>query len=245
MPPIVQLELLDPKLPIVDQVYRHVRQLVLSLKLKPGEALSEKELSLRLGVSRTPVREALIKLSEDGLVDILPQRGSFVAPIRVAEVLEAQFIREALETAVVRRVATNPVPGLQERLESLLARQLVAIKQKSLDEFLALDATFHGAFCDACNLPRAWKIIQNVKGQLERVCYLDLPDPAHQMDLYDQHCAIVQAIGEGKPDLAVKEAKLHLQEVFKSVELLMNTQPSLFVGTGPSGVVDGQGVDDK
>jgi len=84
---------LDRQLPVAMQVFTHLRHLILTLKLQPSQALSEKDLSLRLGVSRTPIREALIRLADEGLVDIFPQRGTLVAPIRVAEVIEAQFIR--------------------------------------------------------------------------------------------------------------------------------------------------------
>ena len=98
---------IDKNLSVAMQVHNYLRQQILRLDLKPGQALSEKELSLQLSVSRTPVREAFIRLSEEGLVDIFPQRGTIVAPIRMDEIKEAQFLREILETAIVRRAAEN------------------------------------------------------------------------------------------------------------------------------------------
>lgn len=225
-------ETFDPKQPIVTQIHRCIRSAILSLDLKPNEALSEKELSLKFAVSRTPVREALIKLSEDGLVDILPQRGSFVAPIRIAEVVEAQFIREALEIAVIRRVAADPSERLLNTLEEMLRQQRSAISQRDFNAFLVLDESFHRTFCEFCELPRGWKMIQNVKGQLDRVRFLSLPEPGHLETLFKQHQAVVEAVRLRQPDLAAAQLKRHLQEVFGSVELLMRSSPSLFGDRG-------------
>ena len=114
---------LDKNSSVAVQVHYHLRQQILRLNLKPGIALSEKELSLQLGVSRTPVREAFIRLSEEGLVDIFPQRGTIVAPIRMDEIKEAQFLREILETAIVRRAAENIEKKFLNLLEANLAYQ--------------------------------------------------------------------------------------------------------------------------
>jgi DNA-binding GntR family transcriptional regulator len=216
--------------PIAGQLYHHIRRAILSLQFEPGEALSEKDLSGQFGVSRTPVREALIKLSEEGLVDVLPQRGSFVAPIRVAEVAEAQFIREALETAVIRRVAAHTSAALVAELARILERQHAAVERHEFDVFLTLDEAFHRSFCDFCDLPRAWKVLQNVRGQLDRVRYLSLPEPGHLEMLLRQHEAIAEGIRLRSPDLAAAQLKLHLQEVFGSVDLLMRSHPALFDG---------------
>jgi DNA-binding GntR family transcriptional regulator len=115
--------LIDKNSSVAVQVHCHLRQLILRLNLKPGEVLSENELSLKLGVSRTPVREAFIRLSEEGLVDIFPQRGTIVAPIRMSEIKEAQFLREILETAIVRRAAENIQPNFLQRIEVNLVKQ--------------------------------------------------------------------------------------------------------------------------
>ncbi|MDQ0473256.1 GntR family transcriptional regulator [Labrys wisconsinensis] len=220
---------LDPRLPMAVQVHALLKREILTLQLRPSEALSEKELSLKLGVSRTPVREALIKLAEEGLVDILPQRGSFVAPIRVAEVMEAQFIREALEVAVVRRAAEQSTAALVERLEASLQRQRRAIEAGEHEAFLRLDEAFHHLLSDGVLLPRSWKVIHNVKGQLDRVRFLSLPEPGHLETLQAQHAAIVTAVRIRDPDLAAEHMRAHLQEVFGSVRLLLRDQPHLFV----------------
>lgn len=220
---------LDPKLPMTAQVHAMLRRAIITLQLKPSEALSEKELSLKLSVSRTPVREALIRLAEEGLVDILPQRGSFVAPIRISEVKEAQFIREALETAVIRRAAEEGTEPFVAELEANLRRQESAAKAKDFELFLQLDEAFHRAISESFGLAQSWRLIQNVKAQLDRVRYLSLPEPGHLPKLQAQHALVTQAIKVKDPELAVIVMRKHLQEVFNSVELLMREQPNLFI----------------
>jgi GntR family transcriptional regulator, rspAB operon transcriptional repressor len=224
---------IDPKSPIGTQVHSRIKRAILTLELPPNEALSEKELSLKLGVSRTPVREALIKLADEGLVDIFPQRGTYVSPIRLAEVMEAQFIREALEIAVVRRVADTADAAFAARLDELMRLQKLAVDARQFEEFMALDDQFHHAFSDMAALPRSWKVIQSVKGQLDRVRYLSLPQPGHIEQLYMQHADIAAAIQANDADRAALHMQTHLREIFRSLDQLVKQDPSLFGEKGP------------
>ena len=221
-------EAIDPKLPIAVQAHAWIRRAILTVELRPRDGLSEKELALRLGISRTPVREALIKLSDEGLVDIFPQRGTLVAPIRVPEVFEAQFIREALETAVVRKAAETANDDLRSRLRANLGDQKLAAGEGRLADFQRLDEDFHHIFSEFCDLTRAWRAIQNVKGQLDRVRYLSLPHPGHVGFLYEQHKAVADAIGRGAVDEAVEHMRYHLREVFKSIDELIRAAAGAF-----------------
>jgi DNA-binding GntR family transcriptional regulator len=220
---------IDPKLPIAPQVGDILRRGILTLALKPSEGLSEQEIASALAVSRTPVREALIKLAEEGLIDILPQRGSFVAPIRLAEVIEAQFIREVLETAVVRRAALARNDAFVAELNRQLSEQSRAVKAKDLDRFLELDENFHRAMSESVGLNRSWRLIQNVKTQMDRVRYLSLPEPGQLNLLLEQHVAIVEAVRTKNPDTAEIGMRVHLQEVFRSIEALAKQRPDMFV----------------
>lgn len=218
----------DLRRPIVTQIYLFLRGQILTLALPPKHKLSEKDLSERLGVSRTPVREALIRLAEEGLTDILPQRGTFVAPIRVPEVREAQFVREALETAIAGRAAETVSPQLEARLSDLLTRQSRAIAAGDRAMFYDSDEAFHQALCEHCGLGRTWKTLQNVKGQLDRVRYLSLPDHPHLETLLGQHQDVCAAITRGDSESAIAAMRLHLQEVFRTVETLMRERPEIF-----------------
>lgn len=214
------LEAINIRQPIAPQVYERLRRAITTLAMLPSEALSEKDLSLQLGVSRTPVREALIRLADEGLIDILPQRGSFVAPIRIHDVEEAQFIRESLEVAVVKRLAGNRSSQFLIDVKANLARQQLAVAGEDGDLFLELDEAFHKSFCEEAGLSRSWRVIQTVKLQMDRVRYLSLPDPTHLKTLLTQHWEIVRSIEHGEADLASSAMAAHLQEVLRTAQRL-------------------------
>lgn len=219
---------LDRRVSVTVQVHALLRQRILRLQLKPGEALSEKELSVLLGVSRTPVREAFIRLSEEGLVDIFPQRGTLVSPIRMDEIKEAQFLRDILETAVVRRAAQDIDEASLALLKANLQRQEVSLKQKDYFEFMELDEEFHRILCQSISLPRAWRVIHAVKGQLDRVRFMGLPQPGHADLMVQQHSAIFNAIQAGDADLAETEMRTHLRAIWGSIELMTNENSAFF-----------------
>lgn len=214
------LQAINPRQPIAAQIYEQLRRAITSLSMLPSEALSEKELSLQLGVSRTPVREALIRLADEGLIDIFPQRGSFVAPIRLRDVEEAQFIRESLEVAVAKRLSAGCSSRFLAEVKSNLSDQEKAVSAEALDLFLELDEAFHRSFCEEAGLSKSWRVIQTVKLQMDRVRYLSLPDLGHLRALLVQHRSIVDAIESGDAELAGAAMALHLKEVLKTAQKL-------------------------
>jgi len=214
------LDAINLRLPIAPQIYERLRRAITTLAMLPSEALSEKELSLQLGVSRTPVREALIRLADEGLIDILPQRGSFVAPIQMKDVEEAQFIRESLEVAVVKRLAGRCSSAFLSELDGNLVRQERAVLIEDHDSFLDLDEAFHRSFCEQAGLSKSWRVIQSVKLQMDRVRYLSLPDPGHLNTLLAQHRAIFDAIKNGEAMSAGTAMATHLQEVLRTAKRL-------------------------
>jgi len=226
--PIAALPAIDPKQPIGAQVYPLLKRMILSLELKPNEALSEKELALRFGISRTPVREALIRLADEDLVDVFPQRGTFVSPIRIAEVMDAQFLREALEAAVARRAAEEPSPILLREMSRLLDQQHRVAESGDPEDYMPLDESFHRMLSEGIEMPRAWRLIQSVKGQMDRVRFLALPDKRHLALLTDQHAAIFAAIEARDPDAAEAGMRVHLKEVLGSIHKLTAEMPAIF-----------------
>ncbi len=221
------LQPINPRQPIAAQIYERLRRAITTLSMLPSEALSEKELSLQLGVSRTPVREALIRLADEGLIDILPQRGSFVAPIRLRDVEEAQFIRESLEVAVSRRLAGGCSRRFLTEIKSNLYDQEKAVNTEALDLFLDLDEAFHRSFCEEAGLPKSWRVIQSVKLQMDRVRYLSLPDLGHLRVLLTQHRSIVDAIESGDVDKAGNDMAAHLREVLRTARKLSEQRRDL------------------
>ena len=136
----------------------------------------------------------------------------------MAEIKEAQFLREILETAIVRRAAENILPSFLKRLEANLIDQEKSLKRMDYEEFMDLDEEFHHLLCQGVSFPRAWRVIQAVKGQLDRMRFISLPKPGHAALMFHQHSVILNAIRHGIPENAASEMTKHLTEIWGSIE---------------------------
>lgn len=214
--------------PMARQVTRALRQAIVSMQLAPGEMLSEQDLAQRFGVSRSPVREALIKLSEAGLVRVMPQRGTQVVKISQTGVEDARFIREAVETAVVCEAAIKASPAMIAELVANLTRQRRSRRSASTEEFLSLDEEFHRLLAEAAGRPAAWRMIEDIKPQMDRVRFLDMTKATPREAIIAQHGVIVDAIKARDPAAAEKAMRIHLSEVLRSLPELSAQYPELF-----------------
>ena len=211
------------------QVYRILREQIIQAELLPGERLSESDVAKTLAVSRQPVREAFIKLSEEGLVQVLPQRGTFVTKISVASVMDVRFVREAIEADVVRVVAeTHQVETIAE-LRRQIAEQR-KVPQQDRAGFLRLDELFHRTLAAAAGKAYAWDVIESVKAQMDRVRFLSVDD-MHVGRLIDQHEKIVDGIAAGDKAAAEEATRLHLREILSSLPEIARSRSDLFDGT--------------
>jgi DNA-binding GntR family transcriptional regulator len=202
---------------LADQVLEEIKNLIVRGTLPPNTRLSEVELSKRLGVSRTPVRESFIRLAEDGLVNVFPQIGSFVAPISIEAVQQAQFIREHLECAVVVDLAKCIDNNILRRLRLNLSQQAEAARDNDWDAFYSLDEELHSTFAASCGHPGVWRVIQQSKTQLDRVRHVGDCRPEHVGRLVTQHTAIVDAIAQGNAVEAQDLMRTHLREVLTTM----------------------------
>ena len=162
------------------------------MTLLPGQRISEAEIANSLEISRQPVREAFIKLSDDGLLEVRPQRGTFVRRISLQAVKDARFVREAIEADIVRLVAESRMPRLSPTCATQLSEQ-AAVGANETSSFMRLDERFHETLAKAAGKPFAWSVIRDIKFQMDRVRYLS----AQQFPLgklLDQHTEIVDAI---------------------------------------------------
>jgi DNA-binding GntR family transcriptional regulator len=190
--------------------------------------LSEQDLARRFGVSRSPVREAFIKLSQAGLLRVLPQRGTQVVKISKSAVEDARFIREAVECAIVREASLAATPLMIAQLNGHLARQRRAQRAGTTEEFLALDEEFHRLLAETARRPAAWALIEDVKPQMDRVRFLDLAQAAPRHLVVAQHTLIVDAIKAGDPAAAEAAMRQHLGEILRSLSELAAQYPDMF-----------------
>jgi DNA-binding GntR family transcriptional regulator len=205
------------------------REAIVSLWLKPGQAVSEKEIASQLGVSRTPVREALMRLSDEGLIEVFRQSGTFVSPIKLHDVYEGQLVREALEIAVVRRATRKFDRRFESRFQALLARQRECAKWNDYDGFHALDEEFHRTISECSGTPRVWRIIISAKAQLDRVRRLGIRAPGQFQQILQQHESIVAGMKSGDEALAASALQEHLNAVFTSIRLLLDENSAYFL----------------
>ena len=224
---------IDPRKPRSGQVYELVRDAIVSLWLKPGQAVSEKEIASQLGVSRTPVREALMRLSDEGLVEVFRRSGTFVSPIKLPEVYEGQLVREALEVAVVRQATKKFDRHFESRFDLLLARQRECAKWNDYDGFHALDEEFHRTISECGGAPRVWRIVISAKAQLDRVRRLGMREPGQLQQILQQHESIVAGLKSGDEELAASALKGHLNAVFDSIRVLMDGNSAYFAPEEP------------
>jgi DNA-binding GntR family transcriptional regulator len=225
------LEPLDPQEqagPVGLSIAALLRRKIIANRLMPGHTLPESEVATLLGVSRQPVREALIRLSEAGLVRILPQRGTLVTRISLPGVAGGRLVRDAVERAVVRRAATDAAPGATDAMERVIDAQEWALAREDHAAFLALDDELHGSFAAAMGHPSAWAALAQVKLQMDRVRYLSIPDATPGGILIAQHRAIVAAIARRDPDAAEEAMRQHLSEVLAALPKLTQRFPDHF-----------------
>ncbi|GAA3689111.1 GntR family transcriptional regulator [Nonomuraea antimicrobica] len=176
-----------------DRVYDELVSAIRELRLVPGASLSETDLAERLHVSRTPVREALARLVDAGLVRVVPQVGTRVGLISLRDVEEARFVRESLEVAAFEKVCADPEPDVTV-LRELLDRQEHSYRTEDYDAFFASDEALHSEIFSLSGYPRAWQAVQRMKLQLDRLRRLALPDLAAVRELIDEHTKIVDAL---------------------------------------------------
>ena len=208
------------------KVYDTLRTKMLTLELPPGAALSENELAAALGVSRTPVRESLILLSEEGLVQVFPQIGSFVSRVDPEKVADAQFLREAVELASLDGIPDELDAGLVKELQANLHRQHAP--DIDLEEFFALDEEFHHGLLRLGGHGNAWRTVVAAKGHLDRARRLGLHESSSPIKFADQHQDVLRAVLAGDIDGAKNTMREHLRAVFDDIERIQARSPELF-----------------
>ena len=214
--------------PASRQVYRALRDAIIAAEIAPGQRISENELAERLAVSRTPVREALIRLREERFVQIVPQLGTFVTRISAAAVEDAQFIRESLECAAVRIAAVRAEDGDIAALEGLVQRQAEVSEHGDHARFAVLDDEFHAALCELAGRPVAWEVAQRVKGHLNRVRRLSLPQPDYLTEMVAEHRLVLDALRKRDPDAAETTLRHHLRMVLSALPAIRAQHPDYF-----------------
>lgn len=210
------------------QIHDALRERIVALEFTPGEFLSRSEIASYYGVSQTPVRDAMMRLEEEGLLIIYPQSKTVVSKIDVAHAQETQFLRLSIELEVTRRLAQAQAGGLIGRARTCLSLQRAALASGDLDEFGRLDREYHSALYEAAGVANLWAIVTARSGHIDRLRKLNLPDPGKSTSILSCHERILAAIETG--DVAVAEAVVreHLSGTLAQVPKITEKYPEYF-----------------
>jgi DNA-binding GntR family transcriptional regulator len=213
---------------VADQVFEELRRRILSLDLPPGAKLSEVEVAAQTGVSRQPVRDAFYRLSKLGLLSIRPQRATTVTLISEAAVMQARFVRTALEVETVRAAARRMTADDLRRLQANLDAQDRAITAGDKAAFHALDDAFHRDICDRAGVALAWDLIAEMKSHMDRVRMLSLSFASRAA--YEDHLSIFSPLSRGDGEGAAAAMRVHLSRILDQIERIRAANHDWFEG---------------
>jgi DNA-binding GntR family transcriptional regulator len=217
---------LDPARPIAPQVYRRLRESIIRNRLKPGARISETEIANELAISRQPVREAFIKLAEQGLLSVRPQRRTLVSRIGYHAVLDARFMREAVEADIVAILAHAPDPALMRELRGQIERQNET-PLRDAEGYAQLDELFHRTMAEAAGKAGVWRRLEDLKSQMDRVRFLSL-DWFPMAKLTRQHETLVDRIERGDAAAADAVIRHHTRELLRDLPQIRDAHPDFF-----------------
>lgn len=214
---------------IADAIHRRLRHDIVSLTFAPGLPISEQDLALAEGVSRTPVREAILRLAKERLVEVVPKSGTFVARIPLSVLPEAIVVRRALEGITVRAAAAHASKDQIAEIQALLDHQARVGAAGDMEAFHRADEAFHAAIARIGRYPGIWDLVRQVKVHVDRYRRLTLPIEGRMKMVVEEHRAVLEAMKAGDADLAVARMEDHLGKLQLEISVIRDMWPDYFV----------------
>ncbi|MCF1482430.1 MULTISPECIES: GntR family transcriptional regulator [Rhizobium/Agrobacterium group] len=211
---------------VTEQVFELLYRQVVELELPPGAKLSEVDVAKQMGVSRQPVRDAFYRLSQQGFLMIRPQRATVVTHISERGVLQARFIRTALEMETVRAAAERLSEEQIAALDELVQRQIKAMDAGDKMLFHELDDEFHRQICKMSGHEFAWALIRDSKAHMDRIRYLSLAFGAQSA--IDDHIEIMAALKARDGDRAAANMRVHLSRILSIISRIRESHGQYF-----------------
>lgn len=212
----IQLQV-NEYLPLRDVVFQTLRQAILRGNIQPGERLMEIHLAQKLGVSRTPVREAIRMLELEGLVIMIPRKGAIVAEITMSDLEDVLEVREALEDLAVRKACQNISEEQLEELERAGEAFAASLEKEDLIACAQADVAFHEIICEATNNRRLIQILNNIREQIYRYRLENLKDKSSHANLVEEHARICQALRARSEEQASEAIRIHIEHQKTSI----------------------------
>ncbi len=217
-----------------NRVYQSLQHAILTLAYRPGEIIRKPEICDFLGVSRSPVADAVARLATDGLVDVVPQAGTFVARLSMTDIREGSFIREAIETAAAELVATQINDDQLRELRRNLLMQEALVSDADQQGFMQLDGQMHDMILSCTGFPRLPHVSQTAWLNVHRARQLILPVEGRLQATLEEHRAILAALEARDPQAARRAVQDHLRQLLTYLQPLERERPDLFLTQGPS-----------
>jgi DNA-binding GntR family transcriptional regulator len=207
-------------LPLTLKAYHQLKRRIIDLRFRPGEILMVQSLAKELGISRTPVREALVRLQQEGFVEEAEGKKFKVSEITLKSILELHEIRELMEGHAVKRVAKNRTGAQVDELRELTKRMEQALGVRDPDLFFEADLEFHAKLIRFCGNRALQDLAVQLTEKIQRVRFLTLYVHRRLEETIDEHSKILDGIEAQDPRSAQKALSTHLQNVKKGVEKL-------------------------
>lgn len=211
-----------------DSVFRNLRQMIIDLDLKPGQAINKERLTEQFGVSRAPLNDALARLREEDLVSIAPQHGTFVQHITIAKLKEGLFFRRAVEPRAMAALAPVISDSLIGQLQENLARQRSAVAANDLSALHSLDDAFHSLLLGESAFEHTVRLVRTFSAHLERARNLAPPIQRNPDDTVRDHENIVKALSARDAKWAESAMDIHLASALSGLRTMIEKQPELF-----------------
>lgn len=215
---------LDRTRQIAPQIVEYLREKILELELAPGTPLSRLELQKQFGLSQTPVRDALMRLEEEGLVTVYPQYATLVSKIDINLARQSHFMRRAVEQEIVYELASKPDRRFIDRLVNANAQLKTLVSSGEYGDFLRHDRAFHYILYEEAGLMDVWPVVRRHSGHIDRLRRLNLPNVGKGR-VVDNHDAIIDGLAAGDPERAEQAMKLHLSGTLSMVASIVERYP--------------------
>ncbi len=203
--------------------------MIISVDLKPGQAISENSVCELTGVSRTPIRSAITRLAEEEFIDVFPQQGTYVSLINLQKVREGHFVRLNLEKAILREAAKNWSSNWSSKLIVEIELQRIAAKQLDAKKFQHHDDAFHLLFAECAGVAGAWKLVRHAKDHLDRMRYLAAPEKGHMNKVIKEHEAILNALNQKDISKTTDKLISHLNTITHTIDELVSRYEHYFI----------------
>ena len=207
------------------RAYQWLRGRIVSAQLAPGSRLSEQDIATEIGVSRTPVHQAVCKLADERLIDVRPRAGTYVSRVVPAALEEALLVRGALELMVAEKAAERASTEAIAGLRAVLARQVEAANASDVERFRELGDVFHAELANAAGLPGVWALVRLPKTHLDRYRALVAPHPTRMTAALVEHGDILRAIETRRPGRAAQAMRTHLRHVVPGLSVALALKP--------------------